>query len=133
MAELTISQLARHAGLRPSAIRYYERIRILPAARRVSGQRRYGISAVHRLAVLRRAQEAGFTLDEIRRLFFGFGDGVPASHRWQEMAGTKVAELDRRIEHLRQMKDRIERLRSCCDCETLDQCGSALFRSASSR
>ena len=57
---------------RASAIRYYEQIGILAPARRVSGQRRYDETVLYRLAVVRRAQEAGFTLEEIRRLFFGF-------------------------------------------------------------
>src|SRR5690349_7159243 len=126
MAELTISEVARQARLRPSAIRYYERIRILPPARRVSGQRRYESNAVYRLAVVRRAQEAGFTLDEIRRLFFGFSKRAPASARWRELAEDKIAELDAKMEQLRRMKDVIERLRSRCRCDTLEQCGKAM-------
>ena len=126
MADLSISEVARRANLRPSAIRYYERIRILPPARRVSGQRRYEMGAVYRLAVVRRAQEAGFTLDEIRQLFFGFGKRAPASRRWRQLAERKIAELDSRMEELRRMRDVIERLRTRCQCNTLDQCGKAM-------
>ena len=72
MTQLSISEVARQVGLRPSAIRYYEQMRILSPARRVSGQRRYDVAVVYQLAVLRRAQEVGFTLDEIRKLFFVF-------------------------------------------------------------
>ena len=130
MAELTISEVARRARLRASAIRYYERIRILPPARRVSGQRRYEMTAVYRLAVVRRAQEAGFTLDEIRQLFFGFGTRAPASRRWRQLAEHKVAELEARIEQLERMKDVIERLRTRCQCSTLEQCGRAMAGAA---
>lgn len=42
---LSISKVAKQIGLRPSAIRYYEHIGILPPARRVSGQRRYDVSS----------------------------------------------------------------------------------------
>lgn len=126
---MTISEVARQAGLRPSAIRYYERIRILPAARRVSGQRRYEVSAVYRLAVVRMAQEAGFTLDEIRRLFFGFGKRSAASGRWQQLAALKIAELDSRMQELQRMKALLERLRTRCQCETLEQCGAAISES----
>jgi MerR family redox-sensitive transcriptional activator SoxR len=131
VAELTISEVARQAGLRPSAIRYYERIRILPAARRVSGQRRYEMSAVYRLVVVRKAQEAGFTLDEIRRLFFGFGNRATASGRWQQLAALKIAELDSKMEELQRMKILLERLRTRCQCDTLEQCGAAIVRAAS--
>lgn len=130
MAELTISEVARQANLRPSAIRYYERIRILPPARRVSGQRRYETGAIYRLAVVRKAQAAGFTLDEIRQLFFGFGTRAPASARWRRLAQHKIAELDSRIEELRRMKDVIERLRANCQCRTLDQCGKSIVASS---
>jgi DNA-binding transcriptional MerR regulator len=56
----------------PSAIRYYERIGLLPPAERLSGQRRYDSTVLYRLAIIHRAGELGFTLSEIRNLFFGF-------------------------------------------------------------
>lgn len=59
--ELTVGEVARRAGIRTSAIRYYERVGLLPAPPRVSRHRRYDPSVVQRLAVLYLAQEAGFT------------------------------------------------------------------------
>ena len=70
--DLSISEVARVFGLRTSAIRYYEQIGILPAPMRKSGQRRYEKTILFRLAVVQRARESGFTLEEIRELFFGF-------------------------------------------------------------
>src|SRR5438093_607943 len=67
--DLAISDVARVFGLRTSAIRYYEQIGILPPAMRKNGQRRYDNSALFRLAVVQRARETGFTLEEIRQLF----------------------------------------------------------------
>ena len=61
---LRVSEIARQVGLRPSAIRYYKRIGILPRALRVS--------VLHRLIVIQRARQTGFTLGEIRELFLGF-------------------------------------------------------------
>lgn len=58
---LSISEVAKQIGLRPSAIRYYEQIGILPAAQRASGQRRYDLTVIHRL-VIQRARQTGFTL-----------------------------------------------------------------------
>ena len=69
---LTISEVARQIGLQQSAIRYYERIGLLPPAQRISGQRRYDSTALCRLAIVQRARQLGFTLEEIRQLFFGF-------------------------------------------------------------
>ena len=67
--DLAISDVARVFGLRSSAIRYYEQIGILPPPMRKNGQRRYDKSALFRLAVVQRARETGFTLEEIRELF----------------------------------------------------------------
>src|ERR1700681_891332 len=94
MPELTISEVARQVGLQASAIRYYERIGLLPRAPRMSGQRRYDVTALYRLAVIQRARQLGFTLDEVRELFFGFRAVPRASERWQAMSTKKLAELD---------------------------------------
>src|ERR671923_1495551 len=66
--ELTIGEVARRAGVATSAIRYYERVGLLPPAERVSGQRRYGEETLGRLAFIGVAQNAGFSLREIREL-----------------------------------------------------------------
>ena len=133
MALLLISEVARQLGLRPSAIRYYEQIGILPPARRIAGQRRYDASVIYRLAVVRRAQEAGFSLDEIRQLFFGFRKRMPISERWKKIAETKLAELDAMIERIQTMKDLLEKLQTNCRCETVDQCGAGILRSKTCR
>src|SRR5579864_9047228 len=93
MSQLTISEVARQVGLRSSAIRYYEQMGILPPAVRISGQRRYDKTVLYRLAVVQRARQAGFALDEIRTLFFGFRDGTRAEARWRKLADSKLAEL----------------------------------------
>jgi MerR family redox-sensitive transcriptional activator SoxR len=92
MAGLTISEVALQVDLRPSAIRYYERIGLLPAPARESGQRRYDSTVLYRLAIIRRARQLDFTLEEIRQLFFGFRD-ARASVRWQKLCRGKLAEL----------------------------------------
>jgi DNA-binding transcriptional MerR regulator len=75
-------------------------MKILPPARRISGQRRYDTGTVYQLAVLQRAQDAGFTLDEIRQLFFGFRNGTPLSQRWRKIAEGKQTELDAQIRRI---------------------------------
>jgi MerR family redox-sensitive transcriptional activator SoxR len=129
MKPLTISEVARQVGLRTSAIRYYEEIGILAPARRVSGQRRYDDTVLYRLAVVRRAQEAGFTLDEIRRLFFGFVPSTPISQRWKKIAERKIVELDARIAQIQSMRALLKKLQSCCECETVERCGAGILRS----
>src|SRR6266702_3662848 len=83
MANMTIGEVARRAGLQASAIRYYEKIGLLPKAQRIGGQRRYETGVLNYLEVIDVAKHAGFRMDEIRHLFHGFGKGIPAFRRWQ--------------------------------------------------
>jgi MerR family redox-sensitive transcriptional activator SoxR len=128
MSQLTISDVARRVGLQPSAIRYYERIGILLPADRVSGQRRYDTSALYRLAVIQRARQIGFTLDEIRQLFFGFRSVTRASKRWQKLSRNKLAELDSLMEGIHSMRRLMKRMLRNCHCKSLEQCGRGIFR-----
>jgi MerR family redox-sensitive transcriptional activator SoxR len=130
MASLSISDVARRLGLRSSAIRYYEQIGILPPAERSSGQRRYDNSVLHRLAIVQRARQVGFTLEEIRELFFGFSDKTAASRRWRELSQKKLAELDLQMGEIRAMQRLLKKMMACCTCETLEQCGRGIFQSS---
>lgn len=128
MPDLTISDVARQVGLQASAIRYYEQIGLLPRAQRVSGQRRYDSTALYRLAIIQHARQLGFTLEEIRQLFFGFRNVTRASQRWQTLSRKKLAELDRLMEGITVVRRLLKRMIKNCHCETLDECGKGIFR-----
>lgn len=118
---LSIGDVARRAGINASAIRYYERAGVLPQPIRVSGQRRYDDAVLTRLTVVRMAQEAGFSIEEIRTLFNGYPEDTPASERWQDLALRKLPEVDAMIERMLVVREVLsESLR--CDCLTLDAC-----------
>jgi DNA-binding transcriptional MerR regulator len=127
MPQLTISQVARHIRLRPSTIRYYEQIGLLPPAERLSGQRRYDPAVLYRLAIIQRARQLGFTLDEIHQLFFGFRDVTRASERWRALSERKLAELDQLMDGIRAVRGLLKKLMTKCRCDTLDQCGKGMF------
>lgn len=129
MSQLSISEVARQVGLRSSAIRYYEQIGLLPPARRVGKQRRYDTTVIYRLAIIQRARQLGFTLDEIRLLFFGFGNAARASERWQKLSQQKLAELDNLMDGIKAVRRLLKKKMQDCRCETLDQCGKGIFRS----
>ena len=128
--DLAISEVARVFGLRTSAIRYYEQIGILPPAMRKNGQRRYDNSALFRLAVVQRARETGFTLEEIRELFFGFPPGTPPPKRWHQLSQRKIAELRDRMKRLKLMETLLKRVENC-RCDALDECGEKILRQRS--
>src|SRR5258708_22539454 len=127
MANMTIGEVARRAGLRASAIRYYEKIGLLPKTQRIRGQRRYETGVLTYLAVIDVAKRAGFRIDEIRQLFHGFGKGIPAFHRWQVLAQRKIAEMDELIARAKKMKRLLEKA-DRCKCLDLEDCGKAFTR-----
>jgi len=129
MPQLTISEVANQVGLQASAIRYYERIGLLPPAQRMSGQRRYDTTALYRLAIIQLARQLGFTLDEIRQLFFGFRNVTRASERWQTLSRKKLAELDGLMDGIKIVRRFLKKMMQNCRCDTLEQCGKEIFRS----
>jgi len=124
---LAISEVARVFGLRTSAIRYYEQIGILPPPLRKNGQRCYDNSALCRLAVVQRAREMGFTLDEIRELFFGFEPGTSPPNRWHQLSKRKIVELRNRMKRLKVMETLLKRMEKC-HCAALEECGEKLLQ-----
>jgi MerR family redox-sensitive transcriptional activator SoxR len=124
----TISEVARQIGLQPSAIRYYERIGLLPPAQRISGQRRYDSTILYRLAIVQRARQLGFTLEEIRQLFLGFRNVTRASERWQKLSQRKLAELDVLMDGIRTVRRLLKKMMQDCRCDTLNQCGKGIFQ-----
>jgi MerR family redox-sensitive transcriptional activator SoxR len=127
MEELAIGEVARRAGIRPSALRFYERIGLMPAPRRVSGRRRYDEDTVQILKVVQLAQQAGFTVAEIQTLLHGFAPDTPPAARWQPLAQQKIAELDALIVRAQQMKRILENGLNC-GCLRMEDCAVELER-----
>jgi MerR family transcriptional regulator, redox-sensitive transcriptional activator SoxR len=127
MPLLTISEVAQRVGLRSSAIRYYEQLGIVPPAHRVSGQRRYDEAGLYRLVTLQRARQIGFSLDEMRQLFFGFRKSTPPSARWKKLSRRKLAELDRLVNEIKAIQLVLQG-QGRCGCASLEECGKGLLR-----
>ena len=127
MPLFTISEVARRVGLRSSAIRYYEQLGIVPPAHRVSGQRRYDEAALYRLVTLQRARQIGFSLKEIRQLFFGFRKGTPPSRRWKRLSQQKLKELENLISEIKAIQLVLQN-QGRCGCATLEECGKGLLK-----
>jgi DNA-binding transcriptional MerR regulator len=107
---LAIGELARRAGTAPSALRYYERIGLLPPAERAGGKRHYPPSSTERLALVRLYQDAGFTLKEIRSLLAA---GSRRRASWTPLAERKIAELDARIAEAQRAKNMLKHALGC--------------------
>ena len=124
---LTIGEVARRAGVRASAIRYYEEAGLLEEPDRVGGKRRYDEVALRRLALIGGAKRAGFTLGEIRTLLHGFPAGTGAAQRWQALASEKLIEVNEAIAQLRQTRELLEEALRC-ECASLDECARLLYQ-----
>ena len=125
MEELAIGDVARRAGIRPSALRYYESIGLLPPPKRVSGRRRYAESTVQLVNVIQLAQAAGFTIAEIQTLLNGFAPETPPAARWQRLAREKLRELDALMVRIQMMKQILE-IALSCGCLRLEECAVVL-------
>jgi MerR family transcriptional regulator, redox-sensitive transcriptional activator SoxR len=121
MEALAIGEVARRAGVRPSTLRYYESVGLLPPPGRVHGHRRYDSSIFSLLAIVRMAQHAGFTLAEMQLLIHGFSQETPASERWQQLARQKLQEVEAHIANAQQTKHTLECLLRC-ECLRLEDC-----------
>jgi MerR family redox-sensitive transcriptional activator SoxR len=121
---LTIGQLARRFGLNTSAIRYYERVGVLPQPARESGRRRYGHDAIRRMRFLEVAKRAGFTLEEARVVLESADAGSPAFESLRRLAARKLPEVEALIARAEEMRAWFL-VAGNCSCMTLDGC--ALF------
>jgi MerR family redox-sensitive transcriptional activator SoxR len=117
MAHMLIGEVARQAGIRPSALRYYESIGLLPEPARVSGRRRYDASILQRLEIIRTAQQAGFTLDELRVLLDDILANTPPSVEWHDLIQRKLKELSALLDNIQRMKHLLEDIMECDDTQ----------------
>ena len=122
MRELSIGEVAQATGLSASALRYYEKVGLLPAPPRRSRQRRYDERVFGRIELIRVALDAGFTIRETRTFLSGFAADTPPAERWRALAERKLPELEQAIERGQRMKWLLEssfrcRCRQLADCE----------------
>jgi MerR family transcriptional regulator, mercuric resistance operon regulatory protein len=109
----TIGGLAKAAGVGVETVRYYQRRGLLPQPARPPGEvRRYGDEDVKRLRFIRAAQSAGFTLSEIGELLAL--DASDDRARARELARTRVAALDAKIDEMRRARDALAALANAC-------------------
>ncbi|MFE6409438.1 helix-turn-helix domain-containing protein [Streptomyces sp. NPDC057837] len=109
MTELDIAEVARRAGVPASTLRYYEEKGLIASTGRRGLRRQYDPGVLERLALIALGRTAGFTLDEIARMFAP--DGGPRIDR--RMLHDKAEELDRRIRELAALRDSLRHAAAC--------------------
>ena len=118
---LTVGEVARRAGLRPSAVRYYEAEGLIPVAERVGGWRRFSPTVLDRLALIRMATHVGFSLKEVKVLVGALDAGGTGTPELAALAQAKVPEVEAVLARTQGL---LELLRSAaaCHCPTLQAC-----------
>ena len=120
---LTVGEIARRSGFTQSAIRYYDELGLLSAARTAGGQRRFQRSSLRRLALIRAARNMGLSLDEISAALALPREGIPGQADWAGLSDGLRKRLDEQINALEALRDQ---LTGCigCGCMSLDNCGA---------
>ena len=127
-ASLTIGELAERSGVPTSALRYYDRLGLIPAERSAGNQRRYPRSSLRRVAFVRVAQRVGVSLDEIAEALATLpADHTPTKADWQRLSRAWREHLDERIDLLVRLRDR---LTGCIGCGCLSMRSCQLYNPA---
>lgn len=110
--QLTIGRLARAAGVGVETIRYYQQRQLLPVPPARGAFRYYPPSAVDRIRFIKRAQELGFTLDEIAELL-QLQDGSDRA-QLRQIAAAKIAQIEKKLSDLQRVHDALAHVVDAC-------------------
>lgn len=118
---LLIGEVARRAGVSTSALRYYERVGLLPPPARISKRRSYDAQVLGRIRIVLLALDAGFTVKETKTFLSGYPLSSTPAERWRTLAAKKLAELEAQMTRLTQMKS-ILNDSFHCRCMRIEDC-----------
>jgi Hg(II)-responsive transcriptional regulator len=119
---MRIGDVAARAGVNPQTLRYYERRGMLAEPKRsTSGYREYPRETVRLIRFIKRAQELGFTLDEIEELITLRQTTPRRRAKVRELAAAKMRDIDEKLARLQAMRSALYTLVEDCACgaETL--------------
>lgn len=120
---VSIGEAARQSGVKVPTIRYYEQIGLLPAPPRSEGNRRqYDAADLRRLAFIRHARELGFEIEAIRAMLVLQDRPEQSCAAVDEIARTRLAEIERRIASLAALKTELERMLASCAHGQVAEC-----------
>lgn len=122
---LTIGEAAQRCGIATSALRFYETRGLISSVRTEGNQRRYHISMLRRISVIRAAQNLGLTLEEIASALASLPDNrTPTKRDWERLSTRWSKQLDERIAQLQKLRTN---LATCIGCGCLSMKSCALY------
>ena len=124
MQTMTRGEVARRTGVNIETVRYYEQRGLIPRpSRSASGYRKYTEDYVERILFIKRAQELGFTLQEIQELLSLRVDPDTDRGEVKRHAEAKLADIEEKIRDLERMKHALTSLvATCSGCGPASEC-----------
>jgi len=123
MAHLSIGELAKQTHTKVETIRYYERIGLLPAPVRTTGNyRSYDDVQLGRLSFVRRARDLGFSLDQVRELLDLADQRDRSCEAVDTIARQHLVEVERKIADLTGLRDELSDVIGRCRRGTVADC-----------
>jgi MerR family redox-sensitive transcriptional activator SoxR len=116
-----IGEAAERAGVRVSAVRYYESVGLLPTLGRIGVRRIFEAADFERLQIITTARTLGFSIQEIRALLTDHEPPITPAEAWRRLARAKLPELERTISRARALTTLIHAGRAC-DCADIALC-----------
>jgi DNA-binding transcriptional MerR regulator len=122
---MQIGIVAQNTGLSVDTIRFYEKESLIaPTQRSAGGYRLYDERTVERLQLISRAQQLGFSLQEIRELLLiEDGDSGGCSHV-RDLIAAKSKQVRAKIVGLRQIERRLEKAQKQCSAALTKSCNA---------
>ena len=133
---MLIGELSNRTGCIVETIRFYERIGIMPdPPRSPGGQRIYNDEHEKRLTFIRRGNELGFSLKEVREMLGMVDGGDYSCDDIQAIAVAHIEEVKHKIADLRKIKKVLENMAKQCETGIVPECPivEAMFTPKSSR
>jgi DNA-binding transcriptional MerR regulator len=120
---ITIGQLSQRTGVNIETIRYYERIWLMPKARRApNGRRVYADADARRLTFVRHARGLGFDMPAIRTLLTLQEEPEASCEEIANIARDQLAAIQDRIKRLQMLRTELARVVRACACGRVADC-----------
>lgn len=122
-SSMTIGDLAAATNTRVETVRWYEKVRLLPAPARSPGNYRlYGPEHLRRLGFIRRGRDLGFTLDQIRELLAMADDRDRSCAEVDAIARAHLTEVERKLSDLARLAHELRDVIGQCGCGSVADC-----------
>ena len=119
---MNIGAASDASGVSQRMIRHYEKINLVPPPPRRGTYRDYSDADVHRLRFIANARDLGFPIEEIRSLLGLWSDRDRSSADVKALAEARIAELERKVNALEEMRKTLTVLARACQGDDRPDC-----------